>query len=257
MPQPELDGWLNLTPRYQAARFAVFDDRLEEARADLFRMLALVERGEGEELVGRAAQPLRGVRLRGSVSRRTGLRRAGDPGRPGSGAQSGTGLVQRRRGRTGRWQPGPRVRLRRAGRTRLGAGARRHPLRTEPARARPGAAALGRRSRRGRDVAPDPGIGTRAGSGRTDHAALALAIWPRAWSRSADSTRPRRRSGQPARLCSPAPTTPRSARDSTGPRRSCTPSGASRKRVPRCSTPRCGRSTSWASRSSGATRCSC
>ena len=52
LPQPELDGWLNLTPRYQAARFAVFDDRLEEARADLFRMLALVERGEGEELVG-------------------------------------------------------------------------------------------------------------------------------------------------------------------------------------------------------------
>ena len=52
LPQPELDGWLHLTPRYQAARFAVFDDRLEEARADLFRMLALVERGEGEELVG-------------------------------------------------------------------------------------------------------------------------------------------------------------------------------------------------------------
>ncbi len=52
LPQPELDGWLNLTPRYQAARFAVFDDRLEEARAELFRMLALVERGEGEELVG-------------------------------------------------------------------------------------------------------------------------------------------------------------------------------------------------------------
>ena len=52
LPQPELEGWLHLTPRYQAARFAVFDDRLEEARADLFRMLALVERGEGEELVG-------------------------------------------------------------------------------------------------------------------------------------------------------------------------------------------------------------
>jgi DNA-binding CsgD family transcriptional regulator len=52
LPQPELDGWLHLTPRYQAARFALFDDRLEEARADLFRMLALVERGEGEELVG-------------------------------------------------------------------------------------------------------------------------------------------------------------------------------------------------------------
>jgi DNA-binding CsgD family transcriptional regulator len=52
LPQPALDGWLHLTPRYLAARFAVFDDRLEEARAELFRMLALVERGGGEELVG-------------------------------------------------------------------------------------------------------------------------------------------------------------------------------------------------------------
>jgi DNA-binding CsgD family transcriptional regulator len=52
LPSPELDGWLNMTPRYQAARFAVFDDRLEDARDELFRMLALVERGEGEELVG-------------------------------------------------------------------------------------------------------------------------------------------------------------------------------------------------------------
>lgn len=52
LPPPELDGWLNMTPRYQAVRFAVFDDRLEEARDELFRMLALVERGEGEELVG-------------------------------------------------------------------------------------------------------------------------------------------------------------------------------------------------------------
>ncbi len=51
LPPPELDGWLNMTPRYQAVRFAVFDDRLEDARDELFRMLALVERGEGEELV--------------------------------------------------------------------------------------------------------------------------------------------------------------------------------------------------------------
>jgi len=51
LPQPELDGWLNMTPRFQAVRFAIFDDRLEEARDELFRMLALVERGEGEELV--------------------------------------------------------------------------------------------------------------------------------------------------------------------------------------------------------------
>jgi len=51
LPQPELDGWLHLTPRYLAARFAVFDDRLDEARAELLRMLAIVERGGGEELV--------------------------------------------------------------------------------------------------------------------------------------------------------------------------------------------------------------
>ena len=52
LPQPALDGLLHLTPRYLAARFAVFDDRLEEAREDLLKMLALVERGGGEELVG-------------------------------------------------------------------------------------------------------------------------------------------------------------------------------------------------------------
>src|SRR5262249_53539130 len=51
LPPPELDGWLNMTPRYQAVRVAVFDDRLQAARPELFRMLALVERGEGEELV--------------------------------------------------------------------------------------------------------------------------------------------------------------------------------------------------------------
>jgi DNA-binding NarL/FixJ family response regulator len=51
LPQPPLDGWLHLTPRYLAARFAIFDDRLEEARTDLLRMLAVAERGGGEELV--------------------------------------------------------------------------------------------------------------------------------------------------------------------------------------------------------------
>ncbi|MGE5830996.1 MAG: AAA family ATPase, partial [Micromonosporaceae bacterium] len=51
LPQPPLDGWLHVTPRYLAARFAVFDDRLDEARADLLRMLVVVERGGGEELI--------------------------------------------------------------------------------------------------------------------------------------------------------------------------------------------------------------
>jgi DNA-binding CsgD family transcriptional regulator/tetratricopeptide (TPR) repeat protein len=49
LPQP--DGWLHMAPRYLAARFAIWDDRLDDARSDLLRMLALVERGGGEELV--------------------------------------------------------------------------------------------------------------------------------------------------------------------------------------------------------------
>lgn len=50
LPQPALNGWLHTAPRFLAARFAVFDDRLEEAREDMLRMLALVERGSGEEV---------------------------------------------------------------------------------------------------------------------------------------------------------------------------------------------------------------
>jgi DNA-binding CsgD family transcriptional regulator len=52
LPQPTHDGLLHTTPRYIAARFAFFDDRIEDARAELFRMLALVERGDGEEIIG-------------------------------------------------------------------------------------------------------------------------------------------------------------------------------------------------------------
>ncbi|MGH3117530.1 MAG: AAA family ATPase, partial [Gaiellales bacterium] len=51
LPQPAVDGWLHMAPRFTAARFAIFDDRLHEARADLLRMLALVGRGSGEEIV--------------------------------------------------------------------------------------------------------------------------------------------------------------------------------------------------------------
>ncbi|WP_170843094.1 helix-turn-helix transcriptional regulator [Streptomyces oceani] len=51
LPEPPLNGWLHAAPRFLAARFAVFDDRLTDARADLLRMLALVERGCGEEIV--------------------------------------------------------------------------------------------------------------------------------------------------------------------------------------------------------------
>ncbi|WP_331767501.1 AAA family ATPase [Embleya sp. NBC_00896] len=51
LPEPALDGWLHMTPRFVAARFAVFDDRLDDARRDLLAMLARTERGTGEEIV--------------------------------------------------------------------------------------------------------------------------------------------------------------------------------------------------------------
>ncbi|NJQ03244.1 AAA family ATPase [Streptomyces zingiberis] len=51
LPQPAVDGRLHMAPRFHAARFAVFDDRLAEARQDLLRMLALTERGQGEEVM--------------------------------------------------------------------------------------------------------------------------------------------------------------------------------------------------------------
>ncbi|HEX6967466.1 MAG TPA: LuxR family transcriptional regulator [Micromonosporaceae bacterium] len=51
LPQPAVDGWLHMTPRFMAVRFATFDDRLDYARTELLRILALVERGAGEETV--------------------------------------------------------------------------------------------------------------------------------------------------------------------------------------------------------------
>ncbi|EST30270.1 hypothetical protein N566_21645, partial [Streptomycetaceae bacterium MP113-05] len=51
LPEPPSNGWLHASPRFVAARFAVFEDRLTEAREELLRMLALVERGSGEEVV--------------------------------------------------------------------------------------------------------------------------------------------------------------------------------------------------------------
>ena len=50
LPPPAQPRYLHLTPRYLAVRFAMSDDRLDVAREDLLRMLALVERGGGEEL---------------------------------------------------------------------------------------------------------------------------------------------------------------------------------------------------------------
>jgi DNA-binding NarL/FixJ family response regulator len=51
LPPPTQQGRMHLTPRYLGVRFALHDDRLDVAREELLRMLALVERGGGEELV--------------------------------------------------------------------------------------------------------------------------------------------------------------------------------------------------------------
>jgi DNA-binding CsgD family transcriptional regulator/tetratricopeptide (TPR) repeat protein len=65
LPEPPPGGRLHASPRFLAARFAVFDDRLPEARDELLRMLAEVRRGTGEEVV----HVLRGL---AEVSVRTG-----------------------------------------------------------------------------------------------------------------------------------------------------------------------------------------
>ncbi|WUH98198.1 AAA family ATPase [Spirillospora sp. NBC_00431] len=50
LPEPPLDGQMHMAPRYIAAYCALSEDRLTESRAELLRMLALVERGSGEEV---------------------------------------------------------------------------------------------------------------------------------------------------------------------------------------------------------------
>jgi DNA-binding CsgD family transcriptional regulator len=51
LPEPPPDGQIHATPRFLEATFAIHEDRLDAARDDLLRMLALVERGSGEEVV--------------------------------------------------------------------------------------------------------------------------------------------------------------------------------------------------------------
>jgi DNA-binding CsgD family transcriptional regulator len=52
LPAREVPGSLHLGPRYTAARFAMVDDRLDEARAELLRLLAVAEHDRtGEALV--------------------------------------------------------------------------------------------------------------------------------------------------------------------------------------------------------------
>ncbi|MFI7375056.1 AAA family ATPase [Actinoplanes sp. NPDC049668] len=49
---PQAPGWLHMGPRYLAARFAMMDDRLDEARAELLTLLAVAEHDRaGEALV--------------------------------------------------------------------------------------------------------------------------------------------------------------------------------------------------------------
>lgn len=49
LPPTSVPCWLHLTPRYLAARFAMVDDRLDEARAELLSMLAVADRDRGGE----------------------------------------------------------------------------------------------------------------------------------------------------------------------------------------------------------------
>jgi DNA-binding CsgD family transcriptional regulator len=52
VPAVAVPGWLHLSPRYLAARFAMVDDRLDEARGDLLTLLAVAEHDRsGEALV--------------------------------------------------------------------------------------------------------------------------------------------------------------------------------------------------------------
>jgi DNA-binding CsgD family transcriptional regulator len=52
LPAAHVPGWLHLGPRYMAARFAMMDDRLDEARGELLKLLAVAEQDHaGEALV--------------------------------------------------------------------------------------------------------------------------------------------------------------------------------------------------------------
>jgi DNA-binding NarL/FixJ family response regulator len=52
LPAADVPGTLNQGPRYMAARFAMVDDRLDEARAELLKLLAVAEQDRsGEALV--------------------------------------------------------------------------------------------------------------------------------------------------------------------------------------------------------------
>ena len=51
LPQPPSPGMVHTTPRYMAARFAFYDDRLDEAWGQFLGLLAQVESGAGQDTV--------------------------------------------------------------------------------------------------------------------------------------------------------------------------------------------------------------
>ncbi|MET1059691.1 MAG: LuxR C-terminal-related transcriptional regulator [Nocardioides sp.] len=51
LPEPSAPGMVHTTPRYMAARFAFYDDRLDEAWAAFLTLLSRVEAGAGQDTV--------------------------------------------------------------------------------------------------------------------------------------------------------------------------------------------------------------
>jgi DNA-binding CsgD family transcriptional regulator/tetratricopeptide (TPR) repeat protein len=64
LPAADVPGWLHLSPRYLAARFAMVDDRLDEARAELLTLLAVAEHDRTGEAVVEVLRSLSEVATR-------------------------------------------------------------------------------------------------------------------------------------------------------------------------------------------------
>ena len=64
LPAPAAPGWLHMGPRYLAARFAMVDDRLDEARAELLTLLALAEHDRTGEALAEVLRSLSEVASR-------------------------------------------------------------------------------------------------------------------------------------------------------------------------------------------------
>ncbi len=64
LPYADVPGTLNLGPRYMAARFAMVDDRLDEARAELLKLLAVAEQDRSGEALAEVLRSLSEVATR-------------------------------------------------------------------------------------------------------------------------------------------------------------------------------------------------